>query len=259
LSGLPGEMDTRFQDATGGTPDDPELQRREAYAGAMSELMSHIAHEVNQPLAAIAANGNACMRWLAADPPNLGEASAAAERIVRDARRASDVIGEMRAYLSRSPRSLEPVAIGALVQQCVTRAASLAIRHHVALSVQAGEAAPPVVAHGAALRQALEQLITNAIEACAEGAPPREVRVLVRGPERGEMTITVEDTGPGFIVDKPQRLFEPLYSTKPGRLGLGLAVARSAFEEHGGRLVPQRGADGVTRFVATLPLEATVP
>jgi C4-dicarboxylate-specific signal transduction histidine kinase len=233
---------------------------RAAYASAMTELVAHIAHEVNQPLAAIAANGNACIRWLAADPPNIEEARAAAERTVRDARRASDVIAEMRAFLaqSRGPRSA--VSVNALVEGCVAAAAQNARRHEVTLVAETHAEAPRVVACASALRDALDHLIANAIEACMGVSPPmREVRVRVRGPERGEMVIVVEDRGGGFESDSIQTLFEPLYSTKPGRLGLGLAVARSTFESHGGRILAQRSADGVTRFIATLAHEDEVP
>jgi signal transduction histidine kinase len=231
-----------------------------AYVSAMTELVAHIAHEVNQPLAAIAANGNACIRWLAADPPNIEEARAAAQRTVRDARRASEVIAEMRAFLAQSTGPREALSLNALVLECVERAGAQARRCEVALTVETLDGAPRVMAQPATLRHALDNLLANALEACMEVPPgEREVRVRVRGPERGEMAIVVEDRGPGFEADSIQRLFEPLYSTKPGRLGLGLAVARSAFESHGGRILAQRSADGVTRFIATIAVEAEAP
>src|SRR4051812_5022059 len=243
-----------------GAASEHEKHEREAYANAMAELIVHVAHEVNQPLAAIAANGNACMRWLSANPPNIPEARAAAERIVRDARRASDVIGEMRAFLSRSGGPWEAVSLAVLLEDAVGSVAQQAQRHQVELHPQPVAGVPTVYGRRLALRQALVHLLCNAIEAC-EDMPPtlRMVSVRVRPPERGEIAIVVEDTGPGFPADLPQRLFEPLFTTKPGRLGLGLAVTRSIMEEHGGRLQAQRGSDGLTRFTATLPVEAKAP
>jgi signal transduction histidine kinase len=240
--------------------DEGERQQREANVVALAELMAHVAHEVNQPLAAIAANGNACLRWLAADPPNIDEARAAAERSVRDARRASDVIAAIRALLSQTLGPREMVSLPEVAGACIARLHARAQRAGVRLSLEAGEALPRVAARPAALRQALEHVIANAIEACTEvEAGKREVRVSLRGPQNGEMVIVVEDTGAGVLPDPPQRMFEPLFTTKPGRLGLGLAVARSMLEQHGGRLLAQRGTDGVTRFTATLPVEVTTP
>jgi signal transduction histidine kinase len=238
-----------------------EQLRREAYASAMAELVAHIAHEVNQPLAAMAANANACMRWLVAQPPNIEEACAASARIVHDARRAADVIGEMRAFLSRTHGPQEVFLLQEVLEEAVEEANRAAERAGILMHLERGDAAPvQLLGRRTALHRALRHLLDNALEACAESsAPRREVRVRLRGPERGEMVIEVEDTGPGFRVDAPQRLFDPLFTTKPGRLGLGLAVSRSAVEEQGGRVLAQRGADGRTRFVVTLPVEASAP
>jgi signal transduction histidine kinase len=232
-----------------------EESQRAAYTGAMAELVAHIAHEVNQPLAAISATANACMRWLGAAPPNIDEACLAAERIARDARRASDVIGDLRTFLSQPGEERITVSLNEQADACVARFAGTARRHGVALVVDPAEGDLHATVRGGAIALALDELVANAIEACIEASASREVRVRVRGPERGAAVIVVEDTGPGFRAEELQRLFEPLFSTKPRRLGLGLALVRSTFEQHGGRILAQRGADGVTRFMATLPLE----
>lgn len=239
-----------------GGGDDEQLQR-EAYASAMAELVAHIAHEVNQPLAAMAANANACMRWLVTQPPNIEEARAASARIVREARRASEVIGEMRAFLSRAGAPPETFLLHEVVDEAVAQIAAAALAAHVNVRNERGDAAPVrMLGRRTALRQALRHLLDNAVEACADSpAPQREVHVRLHGPHRGEMVLEVEDNGPGFRVDAPQRLFEPLFTTKPGRLGLGLAVSRSSIEEQGGRVLAQRGIDGRTRFIVTLPLD----
>jgi signal transduction histidine kinase len=236
---------------------DDEEHQREAYASAMAELVAHIAHEVNQPLAAMAANANACMRWLVAQPPNIEEARAASGRIVGDARRASEVIGEMRAFLSRMGAPQQDFILQDLIGEALAEVSAAAQRDQVRVRRATGDVAPMRMrGRRTALQQALRHLLDNAIEACAEGrAGPREVDVRLHGPHRGEIVLEVEDNGPGFPVDAAQRLFEPLFTTKPGRLGMGLAVSRSAIEEHGGRVLAQRRDDGRTRFIVTLPLD----
>jgi signal transduction histidine kinase len=220
----------------------------------MAELVAHIAHEVNQPLAAMAANANACTRWLAAQPPNIGEAQAACERIVRDAGRAAEVIAEMRAFLSRTAARREVFMLQAVIDEAVARARPLAHRAQVTLRADHGETSPArILGRRNSLRQALTHLLENAVEACG-ATTPREVRLRLHGPHRGEMVVEVEDTGPGFPPEFSERMFEPLFSTKPGRLGMGLAVSRSVIEEQGGRLLAQRDGER-TRFIATLPLE----
>jgi signal transduction histidine kinase len=252
--------EVNLQEAHG--PDDAEQAQRDAYVNAMAELVAHIAHEVNQPLAAIAANANACIRWLGAAPSNIDEARSAAERIVRDARRASDVIGGMRASLSRSLGPREPVSLNDLASDTMQAAAAAASGAQVTLHVDKPPDAPHFVGRRGALRQALAHLVTNALEACLE-VPPSERHVTVRvwpaAADATELGMEVDDTGRGFGADAPRRLFEPLFSTKPGRLGLGLAVARSIVEEHGGRLLAQRTPNGLTRFIVTLPRPADTP
>jgi signal transduction histidine kinase len=237
--------------------DDDEKMRREAYASAMAELVAHIAHEVNQPLAAMAANANACMRWLVAEPPNIREAQAASARIVGDARRASEVIGEMRAFLSRTAAPQEAFVLQEVIDEAIAEVADAAQRAGVSLRRDWEDAEPVrMMGRRTSLCRALRYLLDNAIEACIEAPPDRrEVHLTLRAPQAAEVVLEVEDSGAGFRVDAPQRLFEPLFTTKPGRLGLGLAVSRSAIEEHGGRVLAERGDDARTRFIVTLPLD----
>jgi len=150
----------------GGSGDDEQLKREE-YAAAMAELVAHIAHEVNQPLAAMAANANACTRWLQAQPPNIEEAHAASARIVRDARRASEVIGEMRVFLSRTAPARETVALQEVVDEAIAQAAPAARLAHVDVRHERGNSGLRLLGRRNALRQAVRHLVDNAVEACA--------------------------------------------------------------------------------------------
>jgi signal transduction histidine kinase len=226
---------------------------RAGHASAMEELVAHIAHEVNQPLAAIAANANACQRWLHAEPANIAEAFAAAERIARDVRRASDVIGETRAFLGRDSRDTEVVDIGGLLRECVATLEPLARNAGIRVSIEIAGHIPPIRARRAALRQAVLNLVLNAIEASRARHAGLEVLVRAHVNLSADIQVSVEDEGIGFEPGSVDRLFDPLFTTKVGRMGLGLAVSRSAIESHGGRLLAQRTALEVTRFTFTLP------
>lgn len=202
----------------------------------MGELATSIAHEVNQPLAAVMIDGNACLRWLKAAPPNIEEALAAATRIVASGRHAGEVVRRIRAFLNGE--SLERGRLNAA--ECVWSAIAMvraeAARHAIELRVRFGVALPQVAANATQMRQVLLNLLLNAIEA-TQHVEGRERRVLVelRG-EQGALQILVHDNGVGFGAADPARLFDAFYTTKADGLGFGLSLCRSVLEAHGGTI-----------------------
>ncbi|MDQ0468118.1 sensor histidine kinase [Labrys wisconsinensis] len=220
----------------------------------MGELAASIAHEVSQPLAAIAAHGSAAQRWLAAAPPNRDEARHALERVVADAGRAGEVIARLRRLVMRRPPSHDPVDLGEVIAETVTIVRSEVRRHHAVLRTEVDAGLPPVIGDRIQLQQVVLNLLVNAVEAigAAEGEP-RELQVAAATDGR-TVTVSVRDCGIGVPPAALDRMFEAFYTTKPTGMGMGLAISRSIVEAHGGTVyvAPNLPRGAVFGFV--LPL-----
>ena len=223
----------------------------------LGELAASIAHEVNQPLAAIVADASACLNWLAADPPDLDSVREALAAVVKDGQRAADVIGRTRALLSRSPVAREPCDLAGIVDDVLPLVAPEMGSHGITLQTALAPDLPRVLADRIQLQQVLLNLLVNAAEAMREVAPERR-RVVVRSAERrdddgGWVVLAVEDAGVGFGEHDEARLFEAFYTTKPNGLGMGLSISRSIIERHGGRLWATANGDHGAIFHLALP------
>lgn len=225
-----------------------------ARATTLGEMAASIAHEVNQPLAAIATNGQALVRWLDAVPPNEREARAAIQRIVRDANRASNVIARIRGFLGRGELTREAVALAPLVDEVFALVRHEAGRARVNLSRIPARPAPRVAADRVQIQQVLLNLVMNALEAMAKCPPQsRTVEVTIMRDAADTVRVDVRDQGPGLDPAVQDHLFEAFQTTKPNGMGMGLAISRSIVEAHGGRLwVAPSPVRGVT-FSFTLP------
>ncbi len=221
----------------------------------MGELTASIAHEVNQPLAAVVTNANAALRWLALSPPNLDETRQAVQRIAGDGTRASEVIRRIRELMKKSGPARRPVNLNNLVQETIVLIQPELKSKRVSLKTELAPELPLVPADFVQVQQVLLNLIVNAIDSLS--AEPDRVRMLwVRTdlPEPDVVQVAVQDTGVGFDPQENERLFEPFYTTKSGGLGMGLAISRSIVEAHGGRLwATPNNAHGAT-FQFTLPV-----
>ncbi|WP_218823436.1 PAS domain-containing sensor histidine kinase [Inquilinus limosus] len=228
---------------------------RATQAASLAELSASIAHEVNQPLAAIVANSHACHRWLSADPPNLERAKITAERITRDANEAADVVSRIRALFRRTPhaRSAEDVnrLIGEVCRLVADEITMKSIRVRMALEPDL----PPVALDRVQVQQVFMNLIRNgieAMEAVGDGSRALEIRSSRDGPDA--IRVEVRDAGPGF--KDPERVFEPFFTTKPQGMGMGLAICRSIIESHGGRLWTANNEPRGAAVAFMLPLSA---
>jgi PAS domain S-box-containing protein len=240
----------------------------------MGELAASIAHEVNQPLAAIVNNANASLRWMASDSPNLVEARDAMRRIVRDGIRAGDVISRMRALLNRASAVKEPVGMNEVIQEVLLLTRTELQKNRVSLRTQLADDLPIVMGDKILLQQVILNLVLNGIEAMngiAESqrelcVSSRRVTGILReaGKERIEgkslvdrkstsVLIALQDSGPGLNATEMQRAFEPFYTTKPQGMGMGLAISRSIIESHDGRLWASADAPRGAVFQFTLP------
>jgi PAS domain S-box-containing protein len=222
----------------------------------LGELTASIAHEVNQPLAAIVTNGEAGLRWLTRPVPDLAEVKAAMERMIADGRRASEVIWRLRAMSRKGAARHEPVALREVVDEAIVLLRREVERQRVALHLDLDPALPSVSGDHIQLQQVMINLLVNAVQAMATAnAWPRELRVRVSRGEAGWVDISVADSGPGLSSDSAARLFDPFFSTKSDGMGMGLSICRSIVEAHGGRIAAANRGDGSgAEFRFTLPI-----
>jgi len=223
----------------------------------LGELAASIAHEINQPLAAIVADANACLNWLAADRPDLDSVRGALAAIVKDGDRAAEVITRIRALLSRSSVPHEPCVLAGVIREVHPLVRPELGRHGITLEMSLATDVPAVMGDRIQLQQVLLNLLMNAAEAVRE-VPPQRRRVVVRSTveDRDDgpwAVVAVEDAGVGFGEDEAARLFEAFYTTKPGGLGMGLSISRSIVESHRGRLWATANPDHGATLHLVLP------
>jgi len=220
----------------------------------MGELTASIAHEVNQPLTAVVNNGNACLRWLGGEVPNLGEAREAVTRIVREGTRASEVIRRIRSLLKKTPSQIVPLDINELIRGVLALTHGEFLRKAISLRTELAPEIPAVMGDHVQLQQVILNLILNAVEATSittEG--PRQLVVASQRHEPDQVIIAVRDSGVGIDPKDLDHLFDPFFTTKPDGMGMGLSISRSIIEAHGGRLwaSPNEGRGATFQF--TLP------
>ena len=208
---------------------------------------------MNQPLAAIVANSNACHRWLSAEPPNLDRAKITAERIIRDANSAADVVSRIRALFRPSLELRTSTPIPSVIDEARDLMAEEAIRCRVRMDIDVERNLPLVAFDRVQIQQVLVNLIRNGIEAMHAVAGDKVLGMRVR--RTGDtIQIEVSDSGPGL--EHPDKIFDPFFTTKGQGMGMGLAISRSIIESHGGRLWAENRVPHGARFVFTLPVEA---
>lgn len=222
----------------------------------LGELTASIAHEVNQPITGVVTNGNACLRWLAAQPPNLERAKQAVERMLRDATRASEVIGRIRNLAKRTPPEERWLNLNDVILETLALTHSEIERSGISLQTQLADDLPLVFVDRVQLQQVILNLIINAIEAMiADKEGPRQLLIDSAKDDANSATVAIRDSGAGLGVEKIEHLFEAFYTTKRDGMGLGLAISRSIVEAHGGRLWAEAGSLQGAVFRFSIPVE----
>jgi signal transduction histidine kinase len=232
-----------------------DSQRREREARLMTgdAVAAMIAHEVNQPLAAVVNNASACLRWLTAQ--NLEEARQSVSRVIADGHRTGEIIGRIRALAKKAPPRRDWLDINDTLREVLVVAQSEVQRHRVILQTRLLDDLPALWGDRIQLQQVMLNLLTNAIEAMSwVGEGPRELWVETALGESAEVVITVRDSGPGLAPQHLARLFDAFYTTKPDGLGMGLAISRLIVESHGGRLWATGNVPTGAAFQFTLPM-----
>lgn len=232
-----------------------EKLARATQAANLSQLSASIAHEVNQPLAAIAADADACLRWLSADPPNVQRGKRAAERIALDVAATAEVISRMRALFKHQPQERAVEDVNRLVHEVLDLMSDEIAATTTRIDLTLDQHLPGVSLDRVQVQQVLVNLIRNGIQAMDTTNPLRSLKIMSSHDRSQTVRISVEDAGGGF--KDPERAFEPFFTTKSNGMGMGLPICRSIVEAHGGRLwVANNEALGAT-VAFTLPVAST--
>jgi PAS domain S-box-containing protein len=203
----------------------------------MGELAASIAHEVNQPLSGIVSNGSACLRWLAGDPPDVEEIREAVRDIVRDGKRAGEIITRIRALTKRAAMPGEDVDLNETIHDVLALVADEAKRNRVVIGTQFASDLSPVSGDRVQLQQVVLNLVMNALEAM-RGVEERERKLVIttRNIDPDQVQVTIQDSGPGIDPNAASRIFDPFFTTKASGMGMGLSISRSILQNHGGRI-----------------------
>ena len=229
---------------------------RVARVTTLGELTASIAHEVNQPIAAVVTNAGAGLRWLAAQPPHLDEARQALERIIKNGNRASEVIGRIRALVKKAPAQKDRLDINDTILEVVALTRSEGETNRVSLQTRLANDLPPIPGDRVQLQQVILNLIVNAIEAMSgTSAGPRGVLINSEKDGSKGVLVAVRDSGAGLGSVSLEQLFDAFYTTKPDGMGMGLAISRSIIEAHGGRLWATPNVPQGAVFQFTLPAD----
>jgi signal transduction histidine kinase len=220
----------------------------------LGQLTASIAHEVNQPLAAVIAHAHASMRWLSREQPDLGEARGALESIVKDATRASEVIHRVRALSKKAEIQKTPLEVNDVINEVVAFVQRELASHQVSVRLELAPALNPGIADRVQLQQVITNLVINGIEAMqAVTEPPRQLVLGSRQDGPQQIQVSVKDTGVGISSEAGNRVFEAFFTTKSGGLGMGLSICRAIIEAHGGRLWAEPNVPRGAAFHFTLP------
>jgi signal transduction histidine kinase len=221
----------------------------------LGELTASIAHEVNQPLAAVVANAEASLRWLNRAQPDLAAARRSVEWVINDGVRASDVIRRVRALAKKSDMETARLELNQVVNEAVALVDRELIQHRVSLQTELAPALPEILGDRVQLQQVIINLLMNGIEAM-EPVTDRPRNLLIRSGKdgTGQLILSVTDSGIGISAENANRLFNAFFTTKSSGLGMGLSICRSIVEAHGGRMSASSNEGPGATFQLLLPL-----
>ncbi len=223
----------------------------------LGELTASIAHEVNQPLAAVVANAEACLRWLDRETPNLDGARRLVERVIDDGNRAGEVIRRVRALAKKTDIEKVPLDVNEVVREVFALVRGELISHQVSVRTEFAPALPVILGDRVQLQQVIINLVMNGIEAMQSVTDrPRELVIRSSQDETEQVLVSVTDCGVGISSENADRLFSAFFTTKASGMGMGLSICRSIMEALGGRLWATANIPHGATFHLTLPLNA---
>jgi C4-dicarboxylate-specific signal transduction histidine kinase len=220
----------------------------------MGELTASIAHEVKQPLTGIVSSGHASLRYLDADPRDIGSARRAVQRMINDAFRASEVIEGIRAMVKKSSERKTRLNTNEIILKTLEFVSTELQRSNISLQTELSDSLPSVLGDQVQLQQVLLNLVMNAKDAMiAVEQGPRELSIRTEIIQPDQVLVTVRDSGPALEPAKFNEMFQPFHTTKANGMGLGLSISRSIVEDHGGRLWATPNEPHGAVFHLTLP------
>jgi signal transduction histidine kinase len=235
-----------------------EVQNELAHANrvtTMGQLTASIAHELKQPLSAVVTGGDAGLRWLRRQPPEIEKAAQSVEQMIKDVMRASDVIERIHRLVKKHAPRMEKLDINGAILELVGLIQSEMAKNGVTARMELAEPLPHIRGDRVQLQQVILNLMINSIQAMSDLAEcERELHVTTELIASEGVRVGVRDSGPGFSAENLQRLFAPFYTTKPNGMGMGLSICRSIIEEHGGRLWASRIDPQGALFQFTIPV-----
>jgi signal transduction histidine kinase len=222
---------------------------------AMGELTSSLAHEVNHPIGAIMINAETCLRWLSHEIPNIERARAIASMIVKDGTRASETVARMQHLFEQGAPLREAVDVNDVIREMIVLLRDEADRYAVSIRAELTENLSQVVGDRVQLKQVLMNLMVNGIEAMNDGNEARELIIRSQRAEKGQVTVSVSDSGAGLPPVPVNQIFNAFFTTKPHSIGIGLSISRSIIERHGGRLWAANNSSRGANFQLSLPVD----
>lgn len=237
-----------------------ELARAERLT-TMGLLAASITHEIAQPIGAMVVSGGACLNWLENERPNLEEARAAAHRMVQDGTRATDVLRSIRSLVQKAEPRVARLEVDTVIKEVLVLARGELQQHRVTVRTELDAGLPTVLGDRMQLQQVLLNLIINAIQSMsAVRDRPRELIIRCESEEAPDegVLITVQDSGTGFDAGSGERIFDSMFTTKEGGMGMGLSISRSIIAAHGGRIWASPGESAGAIFRIALPLKRGV-
>jgi C4-dicarboxylate-specific signal transduction histidine kinase len=223
---------------------------------SMGELTASLSHEINQPITATIMNANTCLRWLSRDQPDLEEARAAASRIVKDGKRAGEIVDRVRLLFKKGTLQRELVDLNEIIREMLLLLHSEATQFSVSVRAELAADLRQVRGDRVQLQQVLMNLMMNSIDAMKEVNRTRDLTIQSQPAEDGQVLISVSDTGVGLPPEKADKIFDAFFTTKPHGTGMGLRISRSIVESHGGSLWAADNPPHGARFCFTLPAES---
>jgi C4-dicarboxylate-specific signal transduction histidine kinase len=226
----------------------------------LGQLAASIAHEVNQPIAAMLLNAENAARWLTRQPPNLERTKQSIGRIINDSKRATHIVSRTRDFFKKAPARKERLEVNGTVLEVMGLTRVAMSENGVSAKVQLAKGLPHILGDRVQLQQVILNLIMNAVEALSGvSKESRALLISTSSAETDGVLVTISDSGPGLPPANPERIFDAFYTTKASGLGMGLSICRSIVEAHGGRLwaTPNRPHGAV--FCMMLPIEEILP